>query len=272
MEGRVLDAENPAPKRIGEAVIPNNQTNYDYPFFDIREPDGNEYSFCFGSIFRDKPEQSRITIGRSTDNDIVLPDPHKKVSRHHSAIEREGDRWWLIDEGSANGTFVRQGGGGTEVDVRSVETLLLHDGDVILILGKLTDTEQPVFWHLKFYDPNVTERVEGFQPVAEMEYVLDQRMLFKVTRQQRIEVKLSPQEQNLVHYMAQRNWDNKNQPGVCGYEDLIEAIWEEAFGHVPNEVNRLVWSIREKIERDSGEPQFLKTVRGQGYLFNIKIQ
>jgi DNA-binding response OmpR family regulator len=59
---------------------------------------------------------------------------------------------------------------------------------------------------------------------------------------------------------------------VCGYEELIGAIWEEAFGHVPNEVNRLVWSVREKIERDSGEPQFLKTVRGQGYLLNIKIQ
>jgi DNA-binding winged helix-turn-helix (wHTH) protein len=246
--------------------------NSSYPFLDVQEPDGKRYSLWFGDILGGKPDQHRITIGRGAENDIVLPDPHKKVSRRHSVIEREGDRWWLIDEGSANGTFVRQGGGGGEVDVRSVETVLLQDGDVILILGKLTDAEQPVFWQLRFRDPNVTDHVVGFQPMAEVEYALAQRMLFKVIRKQRAEVKLSPQERNLIHYMAQRSWDNNNQPCVCGYEELVGAIWEESFGHVPNEVNRLVWSVREKIERDSGEPRFLKTVRGQGYLLDIRIQ
>ena len=246
--------------------------NSSYPFLEIREPDGKEYKLCFGDILGHNAEQTRITIGRGVENDIVVSDPYKKVSRRHSVIEREGDRWWLIDEGSANGTFLRQGGGGAEVDVRSVETMLLHDGDVILILGKLTAQEEPVFWQLRFRDPNVTEHVVGFGPVAEVEYVLAQRMLFKVTRQRRVEVKLSPQERNLIHYMAQRSWDNNNQPCVCGYEELIGAIWEEAFGHVPNEVNRLVWSLREKIERDSGEPRFLRTVRGQGYVLDIRVQ
>jgi DNA-binding winged helix-turn-helix (wHTH) protein len=264
MDGNRQSAQNSIIKKCGDL-------NLNYPFLNIQEPDGREYDHCFGDILEGKPEQSHITIGRGIDNDIVLPDPYKKVSRHHSVIEREGNRWWLIDEGSANGTFLRQGGSGTEVDVRSVETILLQDGDVILILGKLTAAEQPVFWQLKFCDPNVTERVEGFQPAAEIEYVLEQQMLFKVTRQQRVEVRLSPQEQNLIHYMAQQNCKN-NQPCVCRYEELIAAIWEEVFGHVPNEVNRLVWSVRDKIERDSGEPKFLKTVRGQGYLLNVKIQ
>jgi DNA-binding winged helix-turn-helix (wHTH) protein len=246
--------------------------NSSYPFLDVQEPDGKKYSLWFGDILGGKLDQLRITIGRGAENDIVLPDPHKKVSRRHSVIEREGDRWWLIDEGSANGTFVRQGGGGAEVDVRSVETVLLHDGDVILILGKLTAAEQPMFWQLRFRDPNVTEHVVGFQAVAEVEYALAQRMLFKVTRQRRVEVDLSPQERSLIHYMAQRNWDNNNQPCVCGYEELIEVIWGEAFGHEPNEVQRLVWGIKKKIERDSGEPRFLKTVRGQGYVLDIRVQ
>jgi DNA-binding winged helix-turn-helix (wHTH) protein len=246
--------------------------NSSYPFLDVQEPDGKKYSLWFGDILGGKPDQLRITIGRGTDNDIVLPDPHKKVSRCHSAIEREGDRWWLTDEGSANGTFVRQGGGGGEVDVRSVETVLLQDGDVILILGKLTASEQPMFWQLRFRDPNVTDHVVGFQPVAEVEYALAQRMLFKVTQQRQVEVKLSPQEGNLIHYMAQRNWDSNSQPCVCGYEKLIGAIWGEAFGHVPNEVQRLVWGIKKKIERDSGEPRFLKTVRGKGYLLDIRVR
>lgn len=242
-----------------------------YPCLEVQEPGGQTYTLWLKDIFGQNSGQTRIAIGRSHDNDIVLPDPHKTVSRRHCVIEPEAERWWLIDEGSANGTFVRQGGGGTEVDVRSVETLLLHDGDVILILGKLTATEEPVFWQLRFHDPNVTQRVEGFQPMAEVEYSLSQQKLFKVTRQQRMEVKLSPQEHNLVHYMAQRCFENNCQPLVCGYEELIQAIWEEAFGHVPNEINRLVWSIREKIERDSGEPRFLKTMRGQGYLLNVRI-
>jgi DNA-binding winged helix-turn-helix (wHTH) protein len=246
--------------------------NSSYPFLDVQEPDGKKYSLWFGDILGGKPDQHRITIGRGAENDIVLPDPHKKVSRRHSVIEREGDRWWVTDEGSANGTFLRQIQGRTELDVRAVDTVLLQDGDVMLILGKLTASEQPVFWQLTFRDPNVTEHVEGFQAVADVEYSLVQQKLFKVTRQKRAEVKLSPQERNLVHYMAQRCFENNLQPTVCGYEELIQAIWEEAFGHVPNEVNRLVWSLREKIERDSGEPQFLKTVRGQGYLLDIRIQ
>jgi DNA-binding winged helix-turn-helix (wHTH) protein len=260
------------PEEDGDLELTADAVHSSYPFLDIREPDGNEYSLRFEDILAEQPGRLRITMGRSSSNDIVLPDPHKKVSRSHCAIQREGDRWLLVDEGSANGTFLRQGQGGAELDVRAVDTVLLQDGDVILILGKLTASEQPVFWQLTFRDPNVTEHVEAFQAVAEVEYSLGQQKLFKVMRQQRAEVKLSPQERNLVHYMARRCFENNCQPLVCGYEELIQAIWEEAFGHVPNEVNRLVWSLREKIERDSGEPRFLKTVRGQGYLLDIRIQ
>lgn len=243
-----------------------------YPLLEVRDPEGGEYKLKFEEILKHKDDQSCIVIGRSTENDVVLPDPHRNVSRRHCLIEREGDRWWLIDEGSANGTFVRQGGAGSEIDVRSVETMLLQDGDVILILGKLTASEQPVFWQLRFRDPNVTQQVAGFQSADEFEYCLGQRQLFKIIRQQRVEVKLSPQERNLIHYMAQRCFENQGQPMVCGYEELIQVIWQEPFGHTPNEVNRLSFSLRAKIERDSGEPRFLKTVRGQGYLLDVRVR
>jgi pSer/pThr/pTyr-binding forkhead associated (FHA) protein len=272
-----IKAENfhllaPPENKESEPACSPSRIDSSYPFLEMQEPDGKEYTIGLQDIFQQTPEQTRLTIGRSDDNDIVLPDPHKKVSRRHCTIEREGDRWWLVDEGSANGTFLRQQGGGSEVDVRAVDTILLQDRDVILILGKLTASQQPVFWQLTFRDPNVTDRVEGFQPPAEIEYHLSSQKLFQVSQQQRSQIKLSPQEQNLIHYMAQRSCDNNHQPTVCGYKDLIDAIWQEPFGRTPNEVNRLVWSVREKIERDSGEPRFLKTVRGQGYLLNIRIQ
>jgi DNA-binding winged helix-turn-helix (wHTH) protein len=216
--------------------------------------------------------KQQIAIGRSDDNDLVLPDPEKKVSRRHGTIEYASGRWWLVDEGSANGTFLRQGGNGkAEIDVRSLETIPLADGDVILILGKLLPGDQPVFWELKFRDPAETQRVEGFQRLAEIEYSLSQKKLFRVTRQHREEIKLSPQERDLIHYMAQKNQANNCQAIVCQYEELIKAIWGEPFGRTNNEINRLVWAVRDKIELDSGEPKFLKTVRGEGYLLEIEI-
>ncbi len=45
------------------------------------------------------------TIGRATDNDIVLAD--SSVSRHHAAIESRGGNFQVRDLGSQNGTFVR---------------------------------------------------------------------------------------------------------------------------------------------------------------------
>lgn len=48
---------------------------------------------------------SRLNIGRATDNDIVLQDT--LVSKHHAHIEPCGREYVLVDEGSANGVFVR---------------------------------------------------------------------------------------------------------------------------------------------------------------------
>jgi hypothetical protein len=254
-----------------QARPPEARGNSSYPFLEVREPEGKKYTIDMKVIFEKSPVLTRLTMGRSEDNDIVLADPHKKVSRWHCALAREGDRWWLIDEGSANGTFLCQEGNGLEIDVREAERMMLHDGDVILILGKFASSK-PVFWRLTFRDPNVTERVEEFQPPAELEYDFREQKLFQVTRQQRQELKLSPQELSLIHYMAQRNRDNNNQPSVCGHEELIKAIWQESFERTNADVTRLVWGVREKIEGDSGEPRFLKTVKGKGYLLNVRMQ
>jgi DNA-binding winged helix-turn-helix (wHTH) protein len=203
----------------------------------------------------------------------VLTDPHKKVSRQHCIIGWESGRWQLIDEGSANGTFLRQRNcDGTEVDVRSVDTIPLHDGDTILILGKLINSQEPVFWQLTFHDPNQTDAVYDFQAPAELVYDFREQRLFQVNRQERTEIRLSPQERSLIHRLAQCNQNNNDQPTVCEHQELIKAVWKEPFGHTSNDIAALVFGIREKIESDSGEPQYLKTERGQGYLLNVRIQ
>lgn len=48
--------------------------------------------------------RSNTTIGRSSECVVVVPDP--VVSSKHAAITSRGDRWWVEDLGSTNGTQV----------------------------------------------------------------------------------------------------------------------------------------------------------------------
>jgi hypothetical protein len=48
--------------------------------------------------------QDRVLIGRDPSCDMVIED--KSVSRKHACFERRGQGWAVIDQGSANGTFV----------------------------------------------------------------------------------------------------------------------------------------------------------------------
>jgi pSer/pThr/pTyr-binding forkhead associated (FHA) protein len=56
-------------------------------------PDGTERELA--------PE---FAIGRAEDNDLTLEKP--TVSRHHALVTEEGDRWFVEDRGSFNGTFL----------------------------------------------------------------------------------------------------------------------------------------------------------------------
>ncbi len=67
-------------------------------------------------------EKKQISIGRTSDNDIVLD--NRGVSRRHADIEISGDSAVLIDNASLNGTFVND---------RRVDEEVLSDADVITI-------------------------------------------------------------------------------------------------------------------------------------------
>lgn len=47
---------------------------------------------------------AKITIGRSSDNDIVVD--NKLASRHHASIQKIKNSYYLKDEGSTNGTLL----------------------------------------------------------------------------------------------------------------------------------------------------------------------
>lgn len=65
-------------------------------------------------------------IGRSADNDWILPDPDRYISSHHAQIKCEGDRW-IIEDTSTNGVFVN----GKDIPLSEEGPCELHDGDHI---------------------------------------------------------------------------------------------------------------------------------------------
>src|SRR5215471_6280086 len=78
---------------------------------------------------RDVPlSGSRLTLGRTDASDLVINDSN--LSRVHASVNRDGDRVWVIDEGSMNGTSVN----GAPV---APEGTPLNDGDEIY-LGETT--------------------------------------------------------------------------------------------------------------------------------------
>ncbi len=61
----------------------------------------------------------QITIGRSPENVVILPDP--TVSRRHATVKVEDGRIMLIDLGSTNGTFVYNSETGSFDKVEKIE-------------------------------------------------------------------------------------------------------------------------------------------------------
>lgn len=244
-------------------------TNSEYPFLEVRKPGVEEYILHFEEIIKVKNEYS-VTIGRSDDNDLVLDDPEKKISRRHCVLEHSAGYWWVVDESSSNGTFVQTDSSTTEVDVRRNGRFRLSNGNIILILSQWIEPDEPVFWRLTFHDPGETKTVSEFQLPPQYEYSLSQEKLFRVTSVEREEVKLRPLERVLIHYMARQNKTN-GQPIVCLHEDLIKALWDEPFNKSNNDITHLVWGIRNKIESDSGQSKILQTIQGRGYLLDIDL-
>ncbi len=89
------------------------------PFLVLRDGDGDQRLFVL------EPGSARITIGRSTGNDVAL-EWDTEVSRVHAELECLGDEWTVADDGlSRNGSFLN----GQRMSGRQ----RLRDGDVLRV-------------------------------------------------------------------------------------------------------------------------------------------
>lgn len=229
-----------------------------FPVLEITDPAGQPYKTI-------PLTEERLTIGRfPAHNDLALePDPQQLLSRKgHCALEYDAGSWWVVDNGSVNGTFLQHSG---EVQM-VVGRARLAEGDAIRLLGRWSEQGEPCYWTLVFHDPLGTKPAGTRPGVVALEYDWVQARLFRVDGHSRLEIAgLRPQEHKLIRYMDGRNRTNGYAPVMCTYEELITAIWGEESLHTEVEITHLVYELRQKLELTIQEPLLLQNVRGLGY-------
>jgi two-component system response regulator RegX3 len=89
--------------------------------------------------------------------------------------------------------------------------------------------------------------------------VLDENELAVVQRGQKVDLK--PMEFKLLSYLM------KNSGRVITKDELFRKVWEESITS-ENTLNVHIRRLREKLESDPTDPQYIKTVWGVGYLIS----
>ncbi|WP_124058366.1 response regulator transcription factor [Vaginisenegalia massiliensis] len=77
------------------------------------------------------------------------------------------------------------------------------------------------------------------------------------------EIEITPKEFELLVYMASR------KGRILSREQLLNRIWNFDYAGETRIVDVHVSHLREKIEQDTKRPQYIKTVRGFGYKFEV---
>lgn len=212
----------------------------------------------------------RVTVGRAVPGyspDIALgPDQQAWISRLHCWYERVHGSWYVVDNGSVNGTMVERQGRREIVDGR----MRLQDQDEVLILGYMV-ADEPFWWRLRLEDPFATA---GGPPPPDatgapyVEYSLTEAKLIVVQGSRRTEIRpLGRNRHKLVRYMARRNAANGGTPVACTHDELIAAVWDEPetwrYGgaYTKENLRDLVYELRKQL----GHDDLIETIPDVGY-------
>jgi hypothetical protein len=208
----------------------------------------------------------QATVGRLPDeNDIALePDPERLVTRvAHCTFEREGNRWFVVDGGSVNGTFVRRGSERQRVEQR----MALHDGDVVSVLASAAEGGERRYFELAFHaitDSQATRAVPLEAAGDCLRYDADEARLVLVQAGEEHELPIRAQAHRLVRHMVERNAAAGGSPVLCTHAELMQAVWGDEPMHTREELAKLVWELRKKLE-PFGAGHLVENERRLGY-------
>ncbi len=190
-------------------------------------------------------EHKMLTIGRSSDCDIVLDD--RQVSRIHARVVWRGDHYEIEDLGSKNGTHLN----GRDI----VGQHELHDGDEIQIALR---------YKLAFVDAGATAPLL-FEKPEDRGLRLDTARHQVSVNGKLLEPPLSAQQYRLLELLLVT-------AGVVGRDDIIQAVWPDAVsgGVSEQSIDALVRRLRERLAEADAEHQYVVTMRGHGFRFENK--
>lgn len=183
---------------------------------------------------------SEISIGRSEDCDISLPD--RQVSRYHAHISWQGNQYQIEDLGSKNGTHVN----GQEVQ----STMSLQDGDEVQIALR---------FKMAFVDAGATAPLT-FSAVKHG-LNLDGEAREVTVNGETIDPPLSLHQYRLLESL----WGAEG--GIVTRQQIVDTVWPEASGEGVSEqaIDALVRRLRERIAEFDDGFRYIITVRGHGF-------
>ncbi|MDO8615032.1 MAG: FHA domain-containing protein [Dehalococcoidia bacterium] len=201
----------------------------------IRSHGGSEYEIPL--------DRNRVQIGRSKDSEVILDDEF--ASRNHAAIERRGDRYFICDGGSTNGTLIK------DEHVRGDRQL--RNGDEI----RIGETE------LTFREETSGQSTtKALQPPSEDQLkspVQVDTLAWEVwVDGKRLGQKLSVLEFKLLGYLYGR------ANAVCARDEIGTELWGDgAYTH--EMLHQLVHRLKRRLEPNPAIPRYIVSVPGVGY-------
>lgn len=63
----------------------------------------------------------------------------------------------------------------------------------------------------------------------------------------------------------------ENPNKILSKDEIFEAVWEDSFTQ-DGTLNVHIHHLREKLENDPKDPDYIKTVWGRGYIFDDKTR
>lgn len=140
------------------------------------------------------------------------------------------------------------------------------DDDVLLALNIGGDDYIQKPYSLSILLAKVKIVLKRYKPNASHGYIFDNFSFDPDTEKlmhNNKEIKLKSMESKLLTFLLQ----NKNR--IISKDELFRKVWGDAFTG-DNTLNVHIRWLREKIETDPNEPQYIKTVWGKGYVFEDK--
>jgi DNA-binding response OmpR family regulator len=135
------------------------------------------------------------------------------------------------------------------------------------VLGSVSDPDERRYFELAFHasaDSQATRAVPFGEPAECLSYDVDAARLLLVRNGQRHEIEIRAQAHRLVRYMGERNAAAGGEPVLCTHDELMRAVWADEPMHSREELAKLVWEVRKKLEPFDAE-HLIENVRRLGY-------